>query len=140
MNEERPHGRSRRKGASAGGFLSAGAGSGAARLITGTLPPHLTLERHLARFKGTEDALVWATGYMANVGTISAIVPFSTTMSTAFPSTLKFEKRILLLHSLSRWRKYSRSAPFAQRAFFRLKNRVAHCRIDCLPPSTPSSN
>ena len=51
-----------------------GAGSGAARLITGTLPPHTSLERHLARFKGTEDALVWATGYMANVGTISAIV------------------------------------------------------------------
>ena len=51
-----------------------GAGSGAARLITGTLPPHLALERHLARFKGTADALVWATGYMANVGTISAIV------------------------------------------------------------------
>ena len=51
-----------------------GAGSGAARLITGTLPPHVALEHHLARFKGTEDALVWATGYMANVGTISAIV------------------------------------------------------------------
>lgn len=51
-----------------------GAGSGAARLVTGTLPPHLALERHLAAFKGTEDALVWATGYMANVGTISAIV------------------------------------------------------------------
>ena len=51
-----------------------GAGSGAARLITGTLPPHVALERHLARFKGTEDALVWATGYMANVGTISALV------------------------------------------------------------------
>ena len=51
-----------------------GAGSGAARLITGTRPPHLALERHLARFKGTEDALVWATGYMANVGTISALV------------------------------------------------------------------
>ncbi len=50
-----------------------GAGSGAARLVTGTLPPHLALERHLAAFKGTEDALVWATGYMANVGTISAI-------------------------------------------------------------------
>ena len=51
-----------------------GAGAGAARLITGTLPPHVNLERHLARFKGTEDALVWATGYMANVGTISALV------------------------------------------------------------------
>ena len=50
-----------------------GAGSGAARLITGTLPPHIALERHLARFKGTEDALVWATGYMANIGTISAL-------------------------------------------------------------------
>ena len=51
-----------------------GAGSGAARLITGTLPPHVALEHHLARFKKTEDALVWATGYMANVGTISALV------------------------------------------------------------------
>ena len=51
-----------------------GAGAGAARLITGTLPPHIALERHLARFKGSEDALVWATGYMANLGTISALV------------------------------------------------------------------
>ena len=51
-----------------------GAGSGASRLVTGTLPPHLALERHLARFKGTEDALVWATGYMANVGAIATLV------------------------------------------------------------------
>ena len=34
----------------------------------------MTLERHLARFKGTEDAIVWSTGYMANVGAISALV------------------------------------------------------------------
>ena len=51
-----------------------GAGAGAARLITGTKSPHVALEHHLARFKGTEDALVWATGYMANVGTIAALV------------------------------------------------------------------
>ena len=51
-----------------------GAGSGASRLVTGTLPEHVRLERHLASFKGTEDAVVWATGYMANVGTISALV------------------------------------------------------------------
>ena len=51
-----------------------GAGSGASRLITGTLPEHVRLERHLASFKHTEDAVVWATGYMANVGTISALV------------------------------------------------------------------
>ena len=51
-----------------------GAGSGASRLVTGTLPEHARLEQHLASFKGTEDAVVWATGYMANVGTISALV------------------------------------------------------------------
>ena len=51
-----------------------GAGTGASRLVTGTKPPHTALERHLARFKGTEDAVVWATGYMANVGAITALV------------------------------------------------------------------
>ena len=51
-----------------------GAGSGASRLVTGTLPEHVRLEQHLASFKDTEDAIVWATGYMANVGTVSALV------------------------------------------------------------------
>ena len=51
-----------------------GAGSGGSRLTTGTQPPHAALEAHLARFKGAESALVWATGYMANVGTVSALV------------------------------------------------------------------
>ena len=51
-----------------------GAGSGGARLTTGTQPPHAALEAHLARFKGAEAALVYATGYMANVGIISALV------------------------------------------------------------------
>lgn len=51
-----------------------GAGSGGARLTTGTQPPHVALERHLATFKGTEAALVYGTGYMANVGILSALV------------------------------------------------------------------
>ena len=51
-----------------------GAGSTGSRLTTGTVPVHLELERRLARFKGTEEALLYATGYMANVGVISAIV------------------------------------------------------------------
>ena len=51
-----------------------GAGSGGARLTTGTQPPHVALERAIAAFKGTEDALVYGTGYMANVGVISALV------------------------------------------------------------------
>ena len=50
-----------------------GVGSGASRLVTGTLPPHVELERRLAAFKGGESAIVFATGYMANVGAISAI-------------------------------------------------------------------
>jgi len=50
-----------------------GAGSGGSRLLTGTQPPHAALERRLAAFKGTEDAVVFATGYMANLGTISAL-------------------------------------------------------------------
>ena len=51
-----------------------GAGSGGARLTTGTQPPHVELEAHLARFKGTEAALAYATGYMANLGIVSALV------------------------------------------------------------------
>lgn len=51
-----------------------GAGAGGARLTTGTQPPHVALEAALARFKGTEAALVYGTGYMANVGAITALV------------------------------------------------------------------
>ena len=50
-----------------------GAGSGGARLTTGSQPPHAALERRLAAFKGAEDALLFGTGYMANVGAISAL-------------------------------------------------------------------
>ena len=51
-----------------------GAGSGGSRLTTGTQPPHVALEEALACFKGTEAALVFGTGYMANVGAITALV------------------------------------------------------------------
>ena len=61
------------KEAAARASLDFGAGTGASRLVTGTLPPHVALERHIAQFKGAEDALVFSTGYMANLGTISAI-------------------------------------------------------------------
>lgn len=50
-----------------------GTGSGGSRLTTGTLPLHEKLERNLARFKGTEAAILFNTGYMANVGIISAM-------------------------------------------------------------------
>jgi len=51
-----------------------GAGAGSARLICGNQSPHAALEEALARFKGTEAALAFSTGYAAAVGTISALV------------------------------------------------------------------
>lgn len=51
-----------------------GTGSGGARLTTGTHPYYLALETELAAFKGTEAAVLFNTGYMANVGTISALM------------------------------------------------------------------
>ncbi len=51
-----------------------GAGSGASRLICGSLAPHHELEETLAEFKKTEACLVFSTGYAAAVGTISALV------------------------------------------------------------------
>jgi len=50
-----------------------GTGSGGSRLTTGSYDIHKKLEEDLAAFKGTEAALVFNTGYMANVGVISAV-------------------------------------------------------------------
>ncbi len=50
-----------------------GAGTGAARLINGNLSLFDELEKRLAQFKQTEDALVFSTGYMANAGLLSAL-------------------------------------------------------------------
>lgn len=51
-----------------------GTGSGGARLTSGTNPLITELEEDLAFFKGTTKALVFNTGYMANVGTISGLM------------------------------------------------------------------
>lgn len=61
------------KEAAARAAMEFGAGAGASRLVTGTLPPHVALESHLARFKGAEAAIVYSAGYMANVGAITAL-------------------------------------------------------------------
>jgi 8-amino-7-oxononanoate synthase len=51
-----------------------GVGAGAARLVSGNNPEHEALETDLATFFGVERALVFGSGYAANVGTISALV------------------------------------------------------------------
>lgn len=50
-----------------------GAGAGSSPLLVGTFPTTRKLETKLANFKGTEEACVFATGYSANVGVISAV-------------------------------------------------------------------
>ncbi len=51
-----------------------GAGSGAARLVCGSMEPHRCLEESLAQFKGTEAALAFSSGYAAALGAITALV------------------------------------------------------------------
>ncbi|MDO9119661.1 MAG: 8-amino-7-oxononanoate synthase [Nitrospira sp.] len=51
-----------------------GTGAGAARLVCGTLPPHTELEQALAAFKQTPSALVYGSGYLANLGIIPSLI------------------------------------------------------------------
>ncbi|MFI5025360.1 MAG: aminotransferase class I/II-fold pyridoxal phosphate-dependent enzyme, partial [Solirubrobacterales bacterium] len=51
-----------------------GTGVTGSRLLNGTTPMHVELERELAEWMGTEDAIVFTTGYQSNLGAISAIV------------------------------------------------------------------
>jgi 8-amino-7-oxononanoate synthase len=50
-----------------------GTGACSSRVLTGTTPLHNRLERRLAAFKGTEAAVVFSTGFMTMMGTISAM-------------------------------------------------------------------
>ncbi len=60
-------------GAAAAAALRWGAGATGSRLVTGTLEAHLELEQELARFCGTQAALVFSSGFMANLGAITAL-------------------------------------------------------------------
>jgi len=50
-----------------------GVGSGASRLVSGTMELHASLEERIASFKGTERALLFNSGYAANTGVIPAL-------------------------------------------------------------------
>lgn len=51
-----------------------GTGLTGSRLLNGTTPLHLELERELAEWMGTEDAIVFTTGHQANVGTLGTLL------------------------------------------------------------------
>ena len=65
------HPRLRRAAADAA--LALGTSSGASRLISGSMSIHAELEARLAGFEGTESALLFGSGYLANTGAIAAL-------------------------------------------------------------------
>ncbi len=61
------------KEAAKDGIDNYGAGSGGSRLTTGSYDLHRELEDKISSFKDTEGALIFNTGYMANIGVISTL-------------------------------------------------------------------
>jgi 8-amino-7-oxononanoate synthase len=51
-----------------------GTGLTGSRLLNGTIPLHLELEREIAEWMGTPDAIVFTTGHQANIGTLGTIL------------------------------------------------------------------
>jgi 8-amino-7-oxononanoate synthase len=68
--------------------LRLGSGSGASRLVTGTSPEHLALEAKIARFKGTEAALLFPSGWQLNAAVLAALL-------RAAPGALLFTDRLI---------------------------------------------
>jgi 8-amino-7-oxononanoate synthase len=65
-----------------------GAGAGASRLVTGTMEAHRELEARIAAFKGTEAALILASGWQANAAAIPALL-------AAVPGAAVFADRLV---------------------------------------------
>jgi 8-amino-7-oxononanoate synthase len=65
-----------------------GTGSSASRLVTGTSPHVLALEARIAAFKGTQAALIFASGWQANAATIPALL-------SALPDAAVFSDRLI---------------------------------------------
>ena len=64
----------RLKAAAAAAAQKWGVGAGASRLVSGNIDINRSLELRLAQFKETESALVFSSGYMANIGCLSALI------------------------------------------------------------------
>jgi len=56
------------------GAAQYGVGAGAAHLVSGHIAAHHRLEQELAAFAGKPAALLFSTGYMANIGAVQALV------------------------------------------------------------------
>jgi 8-amino-7-oxononanoate synthase len=59
--------------AAAGAAMRWGVGAGASRLVSGTMTIHRRLEQRLAAFEGSEECVLFGSGYLANAGAIGAL-------------------------------------------------------------------
>jgi 8-amino-7-oxononanoate synthase len=64
---------SRVQEAAAEAALRWGVGAGSSRLVSGTMTVHRRLEQRLATFKATETAVLFGSGYLANLGVVGAL-------------------------------------------------------------------
>ena len=100
-----------------------GFGAGASRLIVGNLSPHRALEARIARWKRTESALLFNSGYQANVGVISALA--------------RARRRRLLRRAQPR--QHHRRLPAVARARRRLSATATSTRCDDRSPRAPAA-
>tara|TARA_Y100001970_G_scaffold45236_1_gene56737 strand:+ start:39111 stop:40265 length:1155 start_codon:yes stop_codon:yes gene_type:complete len=82
-----------------------GTGGGASRLVTGNYPLYNDLEKRLAELKGTEDACVFGSGYLANLGIIPSLVGEKDLIlidelshSCMFSGTVLSKSKVLFFH------------------------------------------
>jgi len=74
--------------AAADAALRWGVGAGASRLVSGTMTIHRRLEQRLAAFKGTEDCVLFGSGYLANLGVLQALAGVGGGRTTVFSDEL----------------------------------------------------
>src|SRR5512144_489827 len=65
-----------------------GVGAGASRLVSGSMTIHRRLEERLAAFKGTRSALLFGSGYLANVGVVGALAAAGPPRAVVFSDEL----------------------------------------------------
>ncbi len=92
------------------------------RLMNGTIPLHHELEREIAEWMGTEEALVFTTGYQANLGCLSGILGPSDTVVAGASEHASILDGVRL--SGAKWR------PFKHRRFERMETMLERAAGD----------
>jgi 8-amino-7-oxononanoate synthase len=105
-----------------------GLGANGSRLVSGTTDLHLALEEATADYKGTEAAIAFSTGFMANTGTIPALayVPYFARMA-GLPLHSETQEMVILSDALNH-----ASVVEGCRAARARHSHYPHCDLDAL--------